>query len=184
MLRPAGRLGRGRIRKRIIISLVAALLLAVGAGVAFADGLSGSSEHHDECSEPDEASSTTTCTTVYDNEVKCSEEPEGTVETPAGGLDVSGNGDPRSEGELEVCSDDEGAAMQGRVIAGGGQGAGGGYIIVDGDETNREQNDSATGWARVDVGPGGASVSCGDSTGNLDGTESDGRDTQEDCNPG
>jgi hypothetical protein len=166
------------MRKRSIIGFVAAGVLAFGAGPALADGLSGSSEHHEDCT-TDPATGEETCTTVYDNEVTCGTEGEGgNVPAPTGDLDISGNGDPTAPaGELEVCSDGEGAVLQGRIIAGGS--ADGGYVIVDGDNSNTPEQ--AKGFARVDIGAGPPTVTCGADGGHKDGTEPEPTDSQAAC---
>jgi hypothetical protein len=144
-----------------VAALVAGLFV-VGAP-AFADTddpsnnntASGSNEQHQECAADG------TCTWVYDNDVKCGEGND--VPTPIGTATISANGDPSSGGELEACTDD-GSALQGRVIASGS--TDGGFVAADGDQDNSQEQ--AQGWARVDVGPSGPSVSCGSTSGNLD----------------
>jgi hypothetical protein len=166
------------MRKRTIIAAVAGLMML--GGPALADGVSGSTEHHQDCkTNPD---GTQTCTTVYDNNVKCGTGTKTPGATPAGTVTVSGlpsGGTPGSSGGLEVCTDDS-SVLQGRIIASGSATDQSGYVAVDGDKDNKGDPKSQ-GWARIDGSKSGVAVRCGDANGRKDATEPTADDTQADC---
>jgi hypothetical protein len=166
------------MRKRLIIGSVAAGLMLV-AGPALADGQSGSKEHHTECTQNPDPNGAPICNEVADNDVQCGEA-QGTVPAPTGPIVISGTGDPAAgAGELEVCSADS-PVLEGRVIVGGSADDRGGYVIADGD-TDNGGDPKTQGFARVDVGPGGPTVTCGDPNGDLDGTSPGATDGQDQC---
>lgn len=113
----------------LFIAVTAALGLALG-GVAFADGPSGSTEHHEDEEGND----------VFTNDVEC----DGGEATPVGHVYAADNG-------VEVCNDGQGGEVtpvQGRIIV---TNEDGGYIAADGDKDNVfAGDDTFTGYIRID----------------------------------
>ena len=145
-----------KIRTLIVAGLVAGSMTITGA--ALADGPGGSNESEDD---------PTTQTVEQDNEVSCGSNND------VNGFDVyvGANG-------FETCSDEEGAAIQGRVA--GGENESGYYLTVDGDHTNRGQNDSLGGYILL---RSDGTIGCGPAEGG-DATDADATATPEGCQPG
>ena len=146
-----------KIRTLIVAGLVAGSMTITGA--ALADGPGGSNEPGDNPATPD--------VVEPDNEVQCGENND------VNGFDVyvGSNG-------FETCSDEDGAAIQGRVA--GGENESGYYLTIDGDATNEDQNESLGGYILL---RSDGEIGCGP-TGGGDATDSDATATPDNCQPG
>lgn len=128
--------------RRLLIGIMSAFLLALGAPAFAADGPAGTSEEG--------------------NQLDCGA--PGDTDVDAGnGVMVKTEGDqaaPQDGGAVVVCNDGTDVPVQGRVMGAGG--TEGGYVAADGDADNSPEQ--AQGWARVDVSPTGPAAGCGDTT--------------------
>lgn len=161
------------MRKLMIGALTALLVFAVAAPARAADGPAGTSEG---TFDPE------TETWTEDNQVECGEADADDVDL-GNGIMVKTEGDqaaPQNGGAIVVCNEGgNDLPVQGRVIA-AGDSTGAGYIAADGDADN--PNEQSQGYARIDVGPAGVSVVCGDPlTGDTDSANPGPGASQENC---
>lgn len=105
---------------------------------------------------------------VWTNNVKC-----GSGGQNAGGLAKV----YVTTGGAGVCNDGGTVPIQGRAAAKGS--TSGGTVYIDGDKDN--SNETAQGWARMDVDGSGPKVRCGDDKGRKDATAPTAADGQDDC---
>ena len=111
---------------------------------------------------------------VWDNDVRCNDDEL----ADAQGVKAYGTNSGTSSGGLGICNDGGTAPVQGRATAEGSMSSGV-TVTIDGDKDNTPEQ--AQGWARVNAGAGGPSVTCGDANGKKDASHRDANDGQDDC---
>ncbi|HVM20294.1 MAG TPA: hypothetical protein VM307_10070 [Egibacteraceae bacterium] len=174
-------------RWKAVACLVAAVIVA---GPAAADDFTGSEREYRRLNCPKSGQSvpknqeppekgecvdgaTTYMGWVWTNNVKCK----------SGGTDVAGlakvyTAQAGTGGGAGVCNDGGTVPIQGRAVVQGSADKGA-TVYIDGDKDN--QPAQLQGFARVDAGPGGVSVRCGDDNGRLDASNPTSDDGQDDC---